>query len=210
MNDPAAAVAPEFLEYARALFAFQQEAPKFREDGVNDSYDGYRYVTLELATETIVPILHKHGLMFTTTTDITEGGRQFIIGRLTHVETGHTEQSRLFLGGTKMQDVGGALTYARRYLLLTMTGCVADKDDDQGNGKANRLDATPAVVHPARNTPMATDQQVADIEGHISQDSNRATRILRGMRLPRPINDPSELTQREAEELLRRLNQPDQ
>lgn len=71
-------------------------------------------------------------------------------------ESGESLTSRVYLviGKQDMQGVGSAITYARRYGLLGMTGLAPEDDDGEGT-KAKRPEAPPAF------DPVAAHDRIA-------------------------------------------------
>lgn len=109
------------------------------------------YVDLAQVLESITPVLHEHDLMIRQTTDYltSESDGQTVWGDLVlFTEVVDTESGDVISSMTypiickdksDPQKMGGGLTYARRYSILTITGSAAE--DDDGN-KA----ATPATL----------------------------------------------------------------
>lgn len=95
----------------------------------------YKYLNLSTLLKTIKPVFAKHGLAFTqkVTFDGTGDGRQ-TIGTIETIIFDDTDQTTVceypfFITGDP-QQVGSAITYARRYSLTTILGIFPDKDDD--------------------------------------------------------------------------------
>lgn len=126
---------------AQALANFQAELPKVGKDKTADagSYK-YKYTDLATLTHTVLPVLVKHGLTFVTYPRMTENGYE-LVGRLMHV-SGEMIEGALPIYGRQPQEIGSALSYARRYLLSAMTG-ISSEDDDDGQ-RAVKADRTPA------------------------------------------------------------------
>lgn len=114
---------------AKALAAFQKELPTVGKDKTAKmgTYS-YKYVDLGTLTHAVLPALVKHGLTFITYPRMTEGGYE-LVGRLMHTSGEHIEGA-LPIYGRQPQEIGSALSYARRYLLSAMTGVTSDDDDD--------------------------------------------------------------------------------
>jgi hypothetical protein len=111
-----------------ALMAFQGEFLVVPLDGANEHF-GSRYATLPTIVQRMTPVLRSHGLMFKSWTEVLDGATHLVM-LLLHVETQESMVSRMRLPDGNPQGIGSALTYFRRYTMLTMTGVVADGDDD--------------------------------------------------------------------------------
>ena len=121
---------------AGALAAFQAAMPvvaktKTAQVRGKDGAAGYSYTYAGLAEVSAAasPLLAEHGLSFSCIPALDEQGRIVLAGRLMHT-SGDELQGTLPISGSTPQQVGSALTYARRYLLGCMTGIVTDDDDD--------------------------------------------------------------------------------
>lgn len=116
---------------AEALAAAQLEITDPAKDAVNPHFRS-RYADLATVLKTVRPVLAKHGLAITQTTQVDEQGRLLLVTRL------HWRDEEL-CGYYPIQPVkadpqgyGSALTYARRYTIQAIVGVAAD-DDDDGN-----------------------------------------------------------------------------
>lgn len=90
-----------------------------------------KYVSLEKLMEIVMPILHANDvvlLQLPTTYD----DRPALKTKLLHVPSGDAIEDTMFLMLDKdnPQGQGSAITYARRYALMSTLGLVADEDDD--------------------------------------------------------------------------------
>ena len=137
-----------------ALVAFQGEMPvvgKANTANVPTKAGGsYRYTYADLAdiVRAASPHLTKHGLAFTTHPGFTESGQLLLTGILHHT-SGQTLSGALPLSGHTPQEVGSAITYARRYLFGCLTGIVTDEDDDGAQAQsAARRAPRPQKVDP--------------------------------------------------------------
>jgi len=128
-TDTAPQVAPQTL--AEALAAAQLEITDPQKDSVNPHFRS-RYADLATVLKTVRPVLAKHGLALTQTTQVDEQSRLLLVTRL------HWRDEELCgyypINPTKAdpQGYGSALTYARRYTIQAIVGVAAD-DDDDGN-----------------------------------------------------------------------------
>jgi hypothetical protein len=129
---------------AAALAAAQGELPapkktktaKVRSDKGN--YE-YHYADLADVIEISKAILAKHHLAVSQPTFVTPDRGLVLVTRLMHKSGESIESSYPLPSGGKPQEMGSALTYARRYCYCAILGIAADADDDgeaaNGNGK---------------------------------------------------------------------------
>ena len=100
----------------------------------------YKYLNLATILKTIKPVFEKHGLAFSqrVTFDNTGEARQ-VIGTVETIIFDDKEQmvacSYPFFVTGDPQQVGSAITYARRYSLYAVLGIFPDKDDDGAYAK---------------------------------------------------------------------------
>ncbi|UVX35910.1 MAG: ERF superfamily protein [Namikivirus usui] len=112
------------------------EVPNFSTDETaNAGSRTYKYLNLATLLKNIKPIFEKHGIAFSqkVTFDGTGDGRQ-TLGTVETIIFDENEQQTVceypfFVTGDP-QQVGSAITYARRYSLTTVLGIFPDKDDD--------------------------------------------------------------------------------
>lgn len=131
------------------------EVPNFSTDETaNAGSRTYKYLNLATLLKNIKPIFEKHGIAFSqkVTFDGTGDGRQ-ILGTVETVIFDENERQTVcsypfFVTGDP-QQVGSAITYARRYSLTTVLGIFPDKDDD-GNYAKQKFDTA--------DRPIGADQ----------------------------------------------------
>lgn len=110
----------------------------------------YKYLNLATILKTIKPVFEKHGLAFSqrVTFDNTGETRQ-VIGTVETVIFDSEEQmvacSYPFFVTGDPQQVGSAITYARRYSLYAVLGIFPDKDDDGAYAKQRYETADRAI-----------------------------------------------------------------
>ena len=134
-----------------ALAAFQAELPTVGKHATANmgARGDYRYADLKDVSEAVYPLLAKHGLAFTAMPTLHDG--DFVLHyKLTHTG-GAFEEGRYPLPNGKPQDVGSAITYARRYALCAVTGVAPGGDDDDAQ-KAQK--AEPATVSKRVERPV--------------------------------------------------------
>lgn len=119
---------------AEALSAFQAEIPNVRKSSTaviegKSSYS-YSYADLSDVTEAAMPLLGRHGLAFTARPTLHETGF-VLIYELLH-ESGEKIEGVYPLPSPtgRAQDMGSAITYARRYAFTAVTGIAPGGDDD--------------------------------------------------------------------------------
>lgn len=95
----------------------------------------YRYLNLATLLKSIKPIFTKHGLTFTQKVAFNGAGEgRQVLGTVETIIFDETDQMTVceypfFVTGNP-QQVGSAITYARRYSLTAVLGIFPDKDDD--------------------------------------------------------------------------------
>ena len=118
----------------KALLKAQSEFKTPEKDATN-SYLGNKYASLKSCLTKLKPTLHENGFALTQ-----EGGKDefghFMETKFIH-ETGEFFSSRIYLELDKnhMQGVGSAITYSKRYGLLSLAAIEPDEnpDDDDAN-----------------------------------------------------------------------------
>lgn len=122
-----------------------------------------KYADLGSVLDACADALHKNGFAIVQPCGKDDQG-QFVETILAH-ESGTQLASRVYLviGKSDMQGVGSAITYARRYGLLGMTG-LAPEDDDGEATKAPRQERAARQEQPATDAPKPppTPAQIAD------------------------------------------------
>lgn len=162
---------PENMRHAnlaQALAAFQAEVPKVEkgatakvETKTGGTYT-YAYADLAVVTAIGMPKLGSHGLSFSAKPTMI-GGAFVLHYKLSH-ESGETDEGLYPLPdptGAKPQEIGSAITYARRYSFCAVTGLAPGDDDDDAaaaNGKPAAA-SKPAAKASARQKPTAEKPQ---------------------------------------------------
>lgn len=125
----------------------------------------YKYADLGSVIDAIKPALIAHGLFFTQRPKPGEGG--VCIETVLHHQTGEQlSLGTLFVPANKQdaQGFGSALTYARRYGLMTAFGVPAE--DDDGNAAAASHRAAPP--RQATTEPRIDDSQLRVLQGYAT------------------------------------------
>lgn len=120
------AKSPQPALYA-ALSEFQKELTIIEKTAdVNAGSYSFKYAPLDEIMKTVYPLLGKNGLAVRH--ELNEGGIEAV---LTHKDGGEIRSGAIQINRTgKMQDIGGAMTYARRYTVTMLLGIASEEDKD--------------------------------------------------------------------------------
>lgn len=124
------------LDPFTCLIQAQSDVGRVIKDGKND-FLANEYATLEAVQNVVMPVFHAQGFAVLQSGGADEYGK-YMSTTLVH-SSGHTFDSKIYLIHSKqdMQSLGSAITYARRYGLLAMSGVQAvDDDANEAVGKA--------------------------------------------------------------------------
>ena len=116
-----------------SLISAQQNCDKVVKNSVNP-YHGNKYADLQSVIEACKSSLHDNGFALLQTVGKDEHG-SFVETKLQHfdddigVNSAFSSKVYLSLSKTDMQALGSAITYARRYGLISLMG-LAPEDDD--------------------------------------------------------------------------------
>lgn len=180
------------------------EVPNFSTDETaNAGSRTYKYLNLATLLKNIKPIFEKHDIAFSqkVTFDGTGDGRQ-TLGTVETIIFDENEQQTVcsypfFVTGDP-QQVGSAITYARRYSLTTVLGIFPDKDDDGGYAK-QRFDTA--------DRPIGADQYamlVKAMDTHAIPGETRGE-FISGT-LNRPVKGWRGITQADLAKLMEAIN----
>lgn len=135
-----------------------------------------KYADLPSVIAAIKPALIKHGLAFTQPCEPSPNG--VTVRTVLHHGTGETlDLGGLFVPANKQdaQGFGSALTYARRYSLLSAFG-VPTEDDDGHSASASMNRAAEPPVTPNANAQMMPDEEYKRLTGKMkAADVSEAT-----------------------------------
>ena len=163
----------------------------------------YKYLNLATILKTIKPVFEKYGLAFSqrVTFDNTGETRQ-AIGTVETIIFDDTDQmvvcSYPFFVTGDPQQVGSAITYARRYSLTTILGIFPDKDDDGSYAKQQYNTA---------DKPIGADQYATLVK---AMDAHHLPTEARGEfisgTLNRPVKGWRGITQADLTKLMDAIN----
>jgi len=116
----------------------------------------YTYASLADVSEAVLPLLGRNGLAFVCMPTLNDAGHLVLDYRLMHESGEELEGQWPLPSAAQPQQVGSAITYARRYVLCALVGVAPDDDDD---GQAATTTAPPADH----------DQLMAQVSGLLEQ-----------------------------------------
>lgn len=127
---------------------------------------GYKYTSLDALHAQIKPVLAKHDV---TVNYVLDGAR--IALELNSVKVSELDLS-LMLGGTMSpaQQMGSAITYARRYLLVAYFDLLADEDVDGATVEQLKDRNSYKILYPSKD---ATEAKEITFEHHVSKNGKK-------------------------------------
>jgi len=146
-----------------SLMQAQKDMGPLLKNATNPAFRS-KYADLSSVIETITEPLHKNGLVFLQTMNVTDYGPS-LITKIVHVESGESIESLCPIVSKDPSDpqkFGGATTYARRYSLMALLG-LAPEDDD-GN-EASKAANRPAQAQSKPAPVKSPDDPVCEIAG---------------------------------------------
>jgi hypothetical protein len=162
----------ETKSLAAALVALQAKMPRITKGETakvptkNGPGYSYSYADLASISAQLMPVMSEVGLAFTARPTIHDG--RFVLAySLVHGPSKEREDGFYPLPDvSNPQAVGSAITYARRYCLLAVTGAAPDDEDDDGKA--------------AKDAPMDTGRQRAPESGtRVTPEERRfATQVI--------------------------------
>ena len=134
-------------DHIKAFIAAQKDMEPARKAANNPHFKS-KYADLATVQDACFPALHANGFGIQYPHVWDEAGNEFVETRFIH-ESGEifSTRVRLILGKNDMQGAGSAITYARRYGLMSLAG-IAPEDDD-GNDAVKRKRAEDPKPNPA-------------------------------------------------------------
>jgi hypothetical protein len=132
----------EESQLAKALTAFHADLPKVGKGSTNPAFKS-KYADLADIVSVVLPALAKQGLAWITTPRVSDDG--FTLEYELRHTSGESVTGSWPLPDPEKatpQQMGSAVTYAKRYTLSAVTGIAPDEDDD-GNAASNGPGAAP-------------------------------------------------------------------
>lgn len=117
----------------KAISEFQSKCPLIKKDADNPFYKS-KYAPLDSILPIITPILKEVGLVI-----VQIPNENTLVTKIVHLETGEVVEgsASLILDKQTAQGQGSAITYMRRYAIVSMLGLNTEEDDD-GNKAENK------------------------------------------------------------------------
>ena len=138
----------------KKLLEFKATVGAVKKDG-NNPFHKSKYATIESVLDTIEQPLKEKGLGFVQCP--METGLKTIV--FSEDDTNTIESFIPYIGATDMQKLGSAITYARRYALVSMFGL--EQEDDDGNLASNK---TSQKAPPVKNYSIQEVTQLAGVK----------------------------------------------
>jgi len=159
---------PESGTLAAALVELQAALPHVTKDAENPHFKS-RYASLAALTDALLPVMAKLGLAWVCSPTIDEAMGLVLFYKLIHAPSGGELAGYYPLPASAgPQQIGSAITYARRYALCAITGLVADEDDD-----GNAAEAGPKNEGPARQPRTGSNASLA-AQGRMTRGQKAA------------------------------------
>lgn len=165
--DDVEAPPPEHASLTAALAAAQGEFPTIEKAKTADAGTyTYSYADIADVLAAVRPVLSRHGLAIIQRTKPGEGNKTLLTTELRFAayETEESIDSEVEIQQptSNPQQFGAALTYLRRYELVTLLGIAAEEDRDaqdvkpptNGNGRAAEIPAYAQAAHPRRRQEL--------------------------------------------------------
>lgn len=134
---------------AASLATAQGELKNVEKGKINPHFKS-RYADIADGLDVVRPVFSKHGLSVVQATDyMPDTGVFVLVTRIIHKSGEWIESTYPLPTGGKPQDVGSALTYARRYALFSLAGVAGTDEDDDGNDAQNTTQARKPASRPA-------------------------------------------------------------
>jgi len=202
-------------EIAAALFKFQQEVGKVKKDATNPFFKS-KYATLSNVLDVIREPLNKCNLVVTQSPF--GGDEPTLSTKIIHAESGEYILSDypLMLVKNDPQSMGSAITYARRYALVSML-CLDVDDDDDGNAATKAVQPTQSEQQAFREQIQGSRPKIAPAkiitEGPVRQEQlklisfylKKLNRLDVAILVDYSVSELKDLTSKQAVEVINNL-----
>lgn len=138
---------PDTSELCKALAKAQSDYKKVELDASNPHFRS-RFSSYATCCDSLRGPLTKQGLSLPDFRPGLVGGQWVLVGTLRHSSGQYiTGIAPLLMGKSDMQSFGAAVTYAKRTLLMALTGGFSGEPDDDGNSIAAAESSRPAPAN---------------------------------------------------------------
>lgn len=131
MPNPPASLAEALAQLQTSLPAIGKDKTAKVQTKTGGSYS-YDYANLATISARILPLMGPLGLSFVTRPTLREEGQFVLAYDLMHASGQNLAGYYPLPTHGTPQEIGSAITYARRYCLCAVTGVAPDEDDDDG------------------------------------------------------------------------------
>lgn len=177
----------EIDQLLTALSAFQGEMQTVKKENHGHRH---RYANIDTVLQVIRPLLQKYGLSIQQHPDVDMNGNQRLTTILGHVSGQWTASAmKVVYDPEDIQSLGGAITYTRRYAIVSLLGI--EQEDDDGNSSHQV----------AADHSGLTGKQVAQLMELHNEDPQRGKAIQSHYK----VNKYKDLTQDQFMEIMGRL-----
>lgn len=184
---------------AKAFVAAQKATESIKKAATNPAFKS-RYADLAHVIEGVIPALNNAGVAVLQSPAF-DGDMVGVTTTLLH-ESGSSVSSTLLLRPSKSdpQGVGSAITYARRYSLLGMTGAAPDDDDgNAASGPRHEPQTEPQRRHVESKPPSLKERAErfeATLKGlHTRPELEKAYKLASGLLADLDGKDPDRLAE---------------
>jgi hypothetical protein len=175
-----------------ALGAAQLEFKTAGFDSKNDHFRS-KYASFQSCCLAVREALVKHGMALPDyRTGVLPNGDWVMIGTLRHMSGEYiSAMAPLYMGKKHMQEFGSACTYAKRTLLMALTGAFSGEPDDDGNGLGEHKDRAEPEPKPASKSMQVAEDMEKELayeaaakEAIVSaEDAEAAAKFLAKVKL---------------------------
>ena len=129
-----------------------------------NKHQGFRYYTLQDFMPALIKSLRKNGLSYVENFSPTEASLTVIDKQSgSYVTTTCPIDYSQLRGASPMQSIGASMTYARRYMWVSLLGLVEFDAEDGGDIDLDQLDQNESAVEDKANAPETVEEKIKRI-----------------------------------------------
>ena len=129
-----------------------------------NKYQGFKYYTLQDFMPALIKSLRKNGLSYVENFSPTEASLTVIDKQSgSYVTTTCPIDYSHLKGASPMQSIGASMTYARRYMWVSLLGLVEFDAEDGGDIELNELDQDKSAIEEKANAPETVEEKIKRI-----------------------------------------------